>query len=273
MDFAGYTYRLLQEPSEDEARKAIQESIDGDRPVLAYQLVNNDWCLVGGYDSDRDTGRDTLFGCCVSESWDDPHRKPDTLEDGVFSKTHWFHNELKICLVTGKKTPRKDYAELFHYLKANLQQPDHMLGISGLPAFDACKSVLLDDDRYDSTDQARLAELYRSVHAFIGVLAESRCFAAFAFWAGFFGRIIDEATLARMKEIGSSFMDTHNQCWGAWAAMGHDHRCQPELYLHQFVTRETREKLAGYVDLFKANDEKAIYVLEDIYAGSAFNSG
>ena len=67
-----------------------------------------------------------------------------------------------------------------------------------------------------------------------------------------------------MIEIGSSFMDTHNQCWGAWAVMGDDFRCRPELYLDRNVAAETRQKLAEYIEHFTANNKAAIRIIGDL---------
>ena len=72
--------------------------------------------------------------------------------------------------------------------------------------------------------------------------------------------------LKKMKSIGDSFMDTHNNCWVAWAAMGQDHICQPQLYLDKFIKSETRIKLAELIRKFKGNDEKAINVLTQLCA-------
>ena len=107
-----------------------------------------------------------------------------------------------------------------------------------------------------------------AVHIYIGVLAESRCFASFTFWAGFFGRITDENTLKHMKAVGDIFMDTHNNCWVAWAEMGQDHICRPELYLDRFIKKETRIKLTDLIKIFKRNDEKAIGILTQLCVGS-----
>jgi len=139
-----------------------------------------------------------------------------------------------------------------------------MRSISGLAAFEACKGALLDEVSINSSSPDELTAFYRLLHAFIGVLAESRCFTAFAFWAGFFGKVEDEAVLARMRKIGDCFMDTHNKCWGAWAALGKDHICQPEEYLGKFIQIETRRQLAAFIDIFRANDEKAISILAEL---------
>jgi hypothetical protein len=82
LDFAGYGYRILQGVPKDEMRTEIVRSIDSGVPVLAYQLVNDDWCLVSGYAEDGDI----LLGGYVAEKWDDPARKPDWAEEGAFSR-------------------------------------------------------------------------------------------------------------------------------------------------------------------------------------------
>jgi hypothetical protein len=166
--------------------------------------------------------------------------------------------------VGDKKTPQLNAADVFSFLKTVLRQPRNTRGASGLAAYDACKQTLGNEDLFKTAGQTELETLYTVTHAFVGVLAESRCFAAFAFWAGFFGRIPEGNPLVRMREIGDFFMDTHNQCWGAWAAMGKDYKCQPDLYLDQFIQPETRQKLVEYVDGFRANDEKAMRVLDEL---------
>lgn len=90
MDFAGYTYKLLSRATENEMKKAILQSIDNGFPLLAYNLANNDWCLLTGYDFDGDT----VMGKYVPESWDSPERKPDSLEDDLLSKKKWFNNRI-----------------------------------------------------------------------------------------------------------------------------------------------------------------------------------
>lgn len=263
MDFAGYTYRILSRTSQNEMKKAIVQSIDNDFPVLANNLANDDWCLLTGYDFDGDT----VMGKYVSENWDNPERKPDSLEDGLFSKSKWFNNNIKSLLITGRKNPRNDYAELFCYLKSTLLQPGNTSYYAGLSAHDACVATLLDDNYLLRLNKDELTHFYTLIHIYIGVLAESRCFAAFAFWAGFFGRITDETILKQMKTIGDIFMDTHDNCWVAWAVMGQDHICLPQLYLDKFIKSETRIKLANLIERFKENDKKVINVLTQLCAG------
>lgn len=257
MDFAGYTYRILSRTSLDEMKKAIVQSIDNDFPVLAFNLVNDDWYLLTGYDFNGDT----VIGKCTPENWGNPERKPDSLEDGLFSKSRWFNDNIRLLLITGRKRPRNNYAELFYYLKTILLQPVNTSYYAGLSAHDACIAALLDDSYLLRFSKDELTHFYTLIHIFIGVLAESRCFAAFAFWAGFFGRITDEARIKQMKMIGDSFMDTHNNCWVAWGEMGKDHICQPELYLDKFMKKETRIQIADLIMGFKENDKKAINVL------------
>lgn len=265
MDFAGYDYRRLRHTPEEELKALIVQSIDNDWPLLAYNLVNQDWCLVCGYDADGGT----LFGRYTAESWDDPQQKPDSVEAGLFTKTGWYDDAVEFLQITGKIPPREDYAELLIRLREILLCPGNTVHTSGLAAFDACRAAVLDDDRFSFASSEYLTQLYTMVHVFIGVLAESRCFAAFAFFAGFFGRISDETVLARMKRVGEIFMDTHNQCWGAWAVLGKDHHCQPDLYGDTFIQRETREKIAQYIDIFRANDEKVVRVLDEIISRSS----
>jgi hypothetical protein len=77
--------------------------------------------------------------------------------------------------------------------------------------------------------------------------------------------------LAEMTRAGSAFMDTHNQCWGAWAVMGVDYRCQPEAHLEKFIRADTRAHLVEYLGIFRANDEAAIRHLEILSEQAANN--
>ncbi len=260
MDFAGYTYKMLSQTSEAEMKNAIVQSINNDFPLFAYNLVNNDWCLLTGYDFDGDM----VIGRYAPESWDSPERKPDFMKEGLFHKTNWFHANIRLLRITGNKVPDIDFTELFCYLKNVLLKPDNTNDYAGLSAHDACIAALLDENYILRSNREELIHFYTMEHIYIGALAESRCFAAFAFWSGFFGRITDKTVLKQMKAIGDSFMDTHNNCWGAWAAMGENHICQPELYLDKFLKIETRTKIADLIRILKGNDENAIDVLTQL---------
>jgi hypothetical protein len=260
LDYAGYTHRLLTGAGESEIKAAVQGSIDRGVPVMAQNLVNADWCLVTGYEA----GGDILLGSYTAEAGDDPSRAPQRLENGLFFKEAWHHPGLQILLVESKKAAPALEAGIFSFLRGVLRQPGNARATAGLTAYTACQATLLDERSIDAAAKTELEQLYTLTHAWVGSLAEARCFGAFAFWTGFFGRVRQESALAKMKEIGDAFMDTHNQCWKAWALMGKDHHCQPELYLDTFKGAAVRQKLAGYIHIFRANDEKAIRLLETL---------
>jgi hypothetical protein len=109
LDFAGYTYRLLEQASEEAMKTAIVESINSGVPVLAYRLVNDDWCLVSGYEGSDEV----LLGHYVAEDGDEPSSQPDWAENGAFAKSTWRHDRLRLLLVGEKRPPRTDYAEAF----------------------------------------------------------------------------------------------------------------------------------------------------------------
>ena len=267
MDFAGYNYEVLSGLSAADQRAALVETIDGGWPLLAYRVVNADWCLAHGYER----GGEVLLGSCAAEEWRDARRKPDEFAAGFFSKADWAHAEVKLARVTGKKPARSDYAEVFARLRALLMDPGCASAHGGLAAYAACAAALTDADFFARAPREELIRLYADTHAFIGLLAEARCFAAFAFLSGLFGRLEGEELLAEMTRAGSAFMDTHNQCWGAWAVMGVDYRCQPEAHLEKFIRADTRARLVEYLGVFRANDEAAIRLLEILSARAVNN--
>lgn len=258
MSFAGLSYRLSEDESEENLRREVVDSIDNHLPVLAYNVFGADWSIVTGYEDDGAA----LYG--RYSPWDDPGGGPGAKdENGVFSKADWRHPGIRLLRITGKRNPEPDFADLFRYLAGVIRKPGTRDCVSGLAAYDACVAALSDDAFFRDAGEEELRKCYFFVHALIGALAEGRCFASFAFLNGFCGRIEGTCQITMMKAIGAYFMDTHNKCWGAWAAMGENHICKPEVYAENFRNSEVRDKVAEFIAEFKKNDVMVMQLLED----------
>ena len=136
----------------------------------------------------------------------------------------------------------------------------------GIGAYSACLAQLRDERFAGEAETGRFLRFYVHVHRFFGLLAEGRCFAAFACWPGFFGRIQDPELLPAYQRAGDAFMGIHNACWRGWAAMGKDHICDPEPYLAAFRQPAVREAVAGIVEELRQLDEAAMEALLSVGA-------
>jgi hypothetical protein len=236
MDFAGYRYIDTEENVWD----AVKASIDDNRPALAYGLAGDDWTLVTGYDP-----------AGVIDSAGDSH----PVAPGV-----------RVVAVTGKKEGRADYAEEFRYLAGVLRAPNLAAPgcVAGFAAHDAVAELLSDDAPFAHADEACLSRVYQGLHAFIGMLAENRAFAAMTLLEGFYGlEAIGEAAKSVSVVVGSYFMETHNRCWDAWAVMGANHICEPDKYAGRLRDRVVRDALGRHMETFRRHDEMAVLLLEE----------
>ena len=258
MSFAGLSYRVVENTSEGGMQDQIRESIDRGSPVLAYLLANDDWCLLTGYD-----GEGGVYGRYVRKPWDDRGRLPDSVtEDGIFEKRSWWNPGVRLAVVEGDREPEKDTAALFAALSDTLRGPAACGCKTGFAAYAACLARLSDGSYFEHAQAPSLEADYRMLHRFVGMLAENRCFASFAFLHSLYGRFPVKSSDA-MRTVGAYFMDTHNRCWNAWAMMGKNHICRPEQHAQNLRNAEVREKLCEYIGLFRQNDRMAMQLLRD----------
>ena len=161
-----------------------------------------------------------------------------------------------------------DYEE-FAYLRQMLIDPGANGCVSGLAAFDRCIDFLLDDAFFASADAETLQKSYTHLHEFIGLLAESRCFASFAFFSGFYGKVRREDLTRLSRKVGSLFMETHNGCWKAWELLGENHISHPEQYAPRLKERAIRLEVIEHLREFKQNDWNAVLLLEAMESRTA----
>ena len=257
MELAGYTWELLDSADEGLMRRRIVQSIDGGSPVMAYRLMGGDWCLITGYDG----AGETLYGLYQPQAWDAPETVPEPVGNGLFCLTGWYRPGIRLLIITGKGESRADGREQAAYLARVLRDPGAQDCVSGRAAYSACLAQLRDERFAGEAETGRFLRFYVHVHRFFGLLAEGRCFAAFACWPGFFGRIRDPELLPAYQRAGDAFMAIHNACWQGWAAMGQNHLCEPERHLAAFRRPEVRGAVAEIVEELRRLDETAMAAL------------
>ena len=262
MELAGYAWQLLDGVDERLMRQRIVQSIDEGCPVMAYRLMGGDWSLITGYEG----AGETIYGLYQPQDWDDSETVPEPSENGLFRFTGWYRPGIRILAITGTATSRVDGREAARYLAGVLRDPGARDCLSGLAAYQACLERLRDERFAVEAEDERFRRFYAHVHRFFGMLAEGRCFAAFACWPGFFGRIQDPELLPAYQRAGDAFMGIHNACWRGWAAMGKDHICDPEPYLAAFRQPAVREAVAGIVEELRQLDEAAMEALLSVGA-------
>ncbi|MBS1370588.1 MAG: hypothetical protein HPZ91_11595 [Lentisphaeria bacterium] len=258
MSFAGFEYRIVESVPPEVMHREIMEAVNRGVPVPAFRAAGDDWCLITGYDKDGEA----VSGFYVPHDWDSAESRPDTLEERAFTRKNWVRPGTRLLIITGECPARVPDSEEFSYLRNLLVEPDGRECVSGLAAFDHCIELLRDEAFFASADADTLQRCYVHLHGFIGLLAESRCFAAFAFFSGMFGKLRDPDLAELSRKIGSLFMDTHNSCWKAWAAFGKDHTCRPERYAGSLRSRQVRLETIGILKELKQNDWNAIRLLE-----------
>ena len=236
MDWAGYEYTDLSTGY----WKTLEDAITDERPVLVYDHAQDDWHLVAGYDSDSQQALDDRGNALA-------------LHDGV-----------RVIAVTGPKEQCTDYIEAFRYLANVLRDPIRPAPgyVTGLAAYDAVADWLGNDAFFAQADEAALSNAYESVHAFIGMLAENRCFAAMVLLENLGIKTNPDARNV-VELVGAYHMQTHNQCWGAWAVLGQNHICEPDKYSQRLRERAVRDELARYIRTFQKHDRMAALLLEE----------
>jgi hypothetical protein len=221
-------------------------------------MAGTGWSVVTGYDGFGDT----LMGWYENRygrEWEPASAAPDgLLENGMFFRTDWHRHVDSAVIVKGKGARRVSFRELFKYFISLPETRESNGIVSGPAAYEACVRVLEDDGFYASAGAEQLHGMYNRIHGFIGQLAEARCFVSFTFTREFLHEISDERAVGRCHAAGRALMDTHEACWEAWAAMGGDWQCLPELHAEGFRSREAREKTAKLIYRMKNNDEIAL---------------
>lgn len=147
-------------------------------------------------------------------------------------------------IVTGRCTPRRVDRALMDGLADRLEAGD---------AAHASALALLGEDGYARLNPAARAAAYAQLHGFVGMAAEQRCFGAFAFLCGLYGQA-PEALLVPCQAVGTDMMQIHNLCWEVWAAMGGDHRCDPEAHAAAFAAPEPRRQAARLLERIRQCD-------------------
>ncbi len=196
----------------------------------------------------------------------------EELGEHAFSKQDWLRPGTRLLLITDECPARVPDYEEFAYLRQMLIDPGADDCVSGLAAFDSCIAFLENDAYFTAADEETLKRCYAHLHGFIGLLAESRCFAAFAFFSGLFGRVRHRELVKLSRKIGSLFMETHNSCWNAWAAFGKDHICRPDRYAQLLRDRTVRRETIGILRELKQNDWNAVLLLEAMESRSTPDS-
>lgn len=268
MAFAGFEYRLAEGLPADRMRSLVVQSIDRGTPVPAFQVAGDDWCLITGYDADGAR----VTGYFVPQPWDSGEGRVEELGEHAFSKQDWLRPGTRLLLITDECPARVPDYEEFAYLRQMLIDPGADDCVSGLAAFDSCIAFLENDAYFTAADEETLKRCYAHLHGFIGLLAESRCFAAFAFFSGLFGRVRHRELVKLSRKIGSLFMETHNSCWNAWAAFGKDHICRPDRYAQLLRDRTVRRETIGILRELKQNDWNAVLLLEAMESRSTPDS-
>ena len=261
MTFAGFEYRIVEGLPPEEMKRLLVESIDRGTPVAARNAAGKDWCLVTGYER----GGERITGTYAPHAWEELEAD----EEHAFAKDNWIQENTRLLLVTDDCPARIPDYEEFAYLRQMLIDPGATDCISGLAAFDRCMEFLRDDAFFAAADAETLQKSYIHLHEFIGLLAESRCFAAFAFFSGFYGKVRREDLTRLSRKVGSLFMETHNGCWKAWELLGGNHISRPEEHAPRLRDRALRLDVIEHLREFKQNDWNAVLLLEAMESRTA----
>ncbi len=237
MHFAGYSFADVT----TNLAEVVHASIDAGWPAMAYDTHRSEWFLITGYDGsdalDYDGNRIELGG-----------------------------TGLRVVAVTGRRTRRVGFAEEFQHL-AGMLRGDATTTTEmaiGWAAYDAVAACLADEAYFQQANSDELQRVYGSLHACIGALAENRCFAAMAMLTGWTGVAdLEDMDRSILAVLGGFFMETHNQCWQAWAAMGGNHICEPAKHSEMLRGRDVRMELQRFFQRFRRHDEVAALLLEE----------
>lgn len=223
----------VYEDSQENAFELIHESIERGYPALARGLTD-DWSLIVGCDAEAHLLLDD--------------RATVHQVDGRC---------IRALIVTGKTEKRFDSAQMFADWSRALED--------GFDAYDAARSALQSGPPSEA--------LFLRLHAFVGRLAESRCFAAMALLEGLYGdERLPDGALHALWTIGGFFMEAHDECWRAWKAMGGNHIPEPVKNANRLGDSAVQRELAERITRLRRFDTIAALVLREMPGAPFFMS-
>lgn len=264
MAFAGFEYRIAESLSAGEFHREIAEALSRNVPVPAFRAAGDDWSLITGCDDD---GR-TISGFYTPQEWDSPESRPDTFHAGEFSRKEWVREGVRLLIVTGECPARVADGEEFSHLRNLLVAPDSRQCVSGLAAFDRCIELLRDDRFFAEADEKSLSHCAAHLNGFFERLAESRGFAALAFFSGLFGQLRDPELAKLGREIGSLFLDSRDGCRRLLDTFdpGTGEAFRPERGAALLRNSRARIETIKLLKELKKNDWNAVLLLEAMEA-------
>jgi RNA polymerase sigma factor (sigma-70 family) len=267
----GYDYTFVPDYDRDDPgdakevyRRAIVESIDKGRPVIAIGIVGPpEACIVAGYDR----GGDVLYG----RSYFQESKK------GYFSEADWFENCHGLILLGEKRQPpsrRQVLRDTLEWAIRLAREPEMPLAtidgkvekqlITGLAAYDAMSQALERDEDFAFADDDMET-------------MEMRCFAISndGLYLLYSKRQDAAAFLESMAEDGEGVSAELRQAAEAYRAeaevLGPACHLAPLSFAPQpkrliLRDRDTRRRLSALVREAKAHDERAVEHLEKALA-------
>lgn len=206
-DYVGYNCEIIDKSNStfNEMKSQITQSIDANRPVLAFGIVGPPECsIVCGYDS----GGDTLFGWSHFQS----NNPADCENNGMFHKSDWYNDIWKIVVCRDKKEPKNDLKDIIRRGIAITTANELDGYYSGAAAYDAWAKYV-SDSAYESMSDDELRGKYWFHHAMVGNYAEARCYLG-----GFLQEVAGDDAL--LHKVGGIYNEIHDTCWKIWGVAG-----------------------------------------------------
>lgn len=258
MAFAGFEYRIVEGVSPEEFYHEVAESLARGVPVPAFRVAGDDWCLITGCDDDGKS----VSGFYAPQEWDSPESRPDTFHASEFTRKEWVRKGTRLLIVTGECPARVPDGEEFSHLRNLLVASDCRECVSGLAAFDRCIELLRDDAFFTSSGEEKRHRCAAHLHGFFERLAESRGFAALAFFSGLFGKLRDPELARLGREIGSNFLDTRDCCRRLLDAFGSNGAFRADRGAAFLCNSRVRAEMIDALRELKKNDWNAILLFE-----------